>query len=626
MTLRTIQALRSMSVALAGAVLLVACGGGGSSDGAGSTGNSSTPATPAGSGGSGSTTLPAFSLSTSAVTVQGDTGVDGIAPIDVAIRFAGSATPVFYAKWTWAGTAIEEANSVVGGGLTGNNIELLLYRPGQLGAGTYIDTLTVTVCADTNCAQQFPGSPGTVRVSYTVTGSATPTTTFSLGLAQSIVIAHTGDTVAPTVTAQVLVNDLPPAGAYIRWRKPSGGVITDVSFKQSICSLNCVSPAWGTFTFTLQSPGLSPSGTYTDSLSFDFCFDAACTRPLPNSPATVVISYMVLLTPGKEYNSLSVALPANDVAWNPQDQLLYATVPTGPAQYANSIVQVNPISGAIGASLTFPSSPSRLAISDDGQFAYVNLPDQNLVQRVRLANLTADISIPMGVDVKGQPLKAVRMAIAPGAPHTLAVALTGPVNADGVAVFDDAVPRSQRLAALDREYVNSMAWGSSAATLYVSRYAYPPTLMNFDTVNVSGNGLNITTVNDGVFFNAGYTQYSEIAFAGGRLFENSGNVYDAVSGARLASFGLSYPAYQFPIVLPDAALGKAFAMYTDNVRLGTVLTVFDSNSFQQQTGLAQVPNFNGTASGTHLIRWGQRGLAAANGTNIVVLSGAIVAP
>jgi hypothetical protein len=612
--------MRALAAAMV-CVVMASCGGGSDS------GASSTPGTSGSSGGPVSNaSMPAISLSTTSIVLQGDTNVDGIAPINVALTFNGNASPTFFEKLSAVGTAVAEVNPVSGGGLTGYNIQLQFYRPGQLGAGTYTDTVTVQICVDSNCIQQFPGSPATIRVTYAVTGSATPTTTYSMAPSESNVFAHTGDSTAPTFTANVLINDLPLAGAYVRWRKPSSGLISNVSFVQSGCSLNCSSPAWGTFTLTLTAPSQIAPGTYSDSLSFEFCFDAACTRPLPNSPTTVAVNYTVLLTLGKEFTSMNVTLPASDIAWNPVDQQLYATVPIGAARFANSIVQVNPTTGAIGASLTLSSSPSRLAISDDGQYAYVNLPDENLVQRVRLANLTADITIPMGLDASGKPLKAVRMAVAPGSPHTLAVALASSTDGAGAAVFDDAIPRARRIAPLDRESVNSVAWSDSATTLYLARNAYPPRLLNLDTVNVSGSGLTITNVNSTAFFNSGYTIYSEITYATGRLYETSGNVYDAVSGARLGTFGPNFLNRGSPTVLPDATLGKTFVMYTDDSRLGTVLTAFDNSTFQQLTGLAEVPNFVGLVPNTHLIRWGQRGLAAANGTNIVILSGAIVAP
>ncbi len=69
-----------------------------------------------------------------------------------------------------------------------------------------------------------------------------------------------------------------------------------------------------------------------------------------------------------------LALPTNDLVYNPVNQLLYATVPSSAGSpLGNSIVSIDPNTGLIGAPIWVGSEPNRLALSDDGTTAWVGM-------------------------------------------------------------------------------------------------------------------------------------------------------------------------------------------------------------------------------------------------------------
>lgn len=604
------------------ALLLAGCGGGGDS---GSSGNVHPGG---GTGSGGNETLPTVSLSMGAISLQGDTSVDAVPSVDLQIKFNQSPTPAYYFYYTYQGTVVEEIEQIFGGGIPPDTLEVTLFRPGQFGAGTYTDEIQLKVCPDANCTKQFPGSPFRIPVTFHVTGSATPTTTFQAigGILGGT--AHTGDTTPPDNTFRVDIYDIPLNGIYARWQTPSGPVVTEVNFSQPDCVLNCSGPVIGTFTFTLKPPNAFASGTYTDTVTIEFCFDQACNEPLPGSPLVLNFTYNILLTDGIEYTSRNVDLAATDIAWNSVDQQLYAVVATGAGVNPSTLTRIDPTTGALGASVTLNGSPTRLAISDDGQYAYVDLPDQFAVQRVHLPDLTPDLMIPMGLDDRGYPMRAQRLAVEPGAAHTLAVVLQhkNPIDnyAGGIAVFDDDVQRTQSIAPLDREDSDSIAWDDTSGVLYVARSSYLTSTWSLDKVDVAANGLNIAEVHDLTPFQDSFGLYSGMFYADGRFYELAGNVLDSTSASLIGTMDLSYPNHLDPTLVPDPAHGKVFALYLEGSGSSTNLVAFDQSTFKQ---VAWAQLNLGVGPDTHLIRWGNNGLAySQGGFGIEIISGPIVGP
>ncbi|HEY2470250.1 MAG TPA: hypothetical protein VGI45_20810 [Terracidiphilus sp.] len=71
-------------------------------------------------------------------------------------------------------------------------------------------------------------------------------------------------------------------------------------------------------------------------------------------------------------------LSANHMLYNPYDRLLYASVNSAATQVTgNSIVTIDPLTGAIGKAVTVGSQPSSIALSDDGQALYSTLTGSN---------------------------------------------------------------------------------------------------------------------------------------------------------------------------------------------------------------------------------------------------------
>ena len=84
---------------------------------------------------------------------------------------------------------------------------------------------------------------------------------------------------------------------------------------------------------------------------------------------------MVAAIPGLAKAALGV--PANDIVYCPQSHTLYATVPGWYGNIGNSLVALDPGTGAVQSSLFVGPEPGPIALSDDGTTIYVLLRSGN---------------------------------------------------------------------------------------------------------------------------------------------------------------------------------------------------------------------------------------------------------
>lgn len=139
--------------------------------------------------------------------------------------------------------------------------------------------------------------------------------------------------------------------------------------------------------------------------------------------------------------------PPTDLAWDAKSQRFYATIPGG------EIAVIDPVSSGITTASSNLSSADHLAVSDDGQYLYVYQQGSTVIQRLLLPALSPDLSITV-------PTPVFDMKVAPGAPHTIAVAGTQMTT---LTIYDDAVARPHPYNDI---YVIELAWGADSHTLY----------------------------------------------------------------------------------------------------------------------------------------------------------------
>ena len=100
--------------------------------------------------------------------------------------------------------------------------------------------------------------------------------------------------------------------------------------------------------------------------------------------------------------------PVNDIVYNKQSRKLLVSVPSRVGAGGNSITELDPITGALGISVFVGSEPNKLAISDDGQTAYVGIDGAASVRRVDMSTHTAGTQFRLGSDQGSGTVQVLR--------------------------------------------------------------------------------------------------------------------------------------------------------------------------------------------------------------------------
>ena len=287
-----------------------------------------------------------------------------------------------------------------------------------------------------------------------------------------------------------------------------------------------------------------------------------------------------------------IALPTNDIVFNPADQTLYASIPGTAPGIGNSIGRIDPYTGGIFGHTLIGSDPAKLALSSDGSVLYTYLAGAFSVGKYDVASQTSAGKFPVGQDSFYGLFTASDLAVSPDDPNVVAVArqkqgVSPPQH--GVAVFNSGV----QLPLTGPGHSNgsdNLAFGGNGQTLFgTGSYS------SLTTMSVTASG--VTVVNTANFGSG------SLKYAGGRIFTSSGHIIDAATQTLLGTI----PNVATSAFVPDVAVGRVYYLTQDDYNSANwTLRAFDVNTFTQ-VGSMPIANVSGTA--TSLVRWGTNGLA-----------------
>jgi hypothetical protein len=223
--------------------------------------------------------------------------------------------------------------------------------------------------------------------------------------------------------------------------------------------------------------------------------------------------YLVLAffaaTLARAQSVLEIDLPANSIAFSQPTGMLYATIPsTAGVPYGNTLIEIDPSSGAITRSVFVGSEPNPVAVSPDASTAYVGLDGAAAVRPVDLAALTAGTVFHLGNSANFGPLYANELAVMPGSPNTVAVSRRADnvsPSYQGVVIYDNGVARPTIVSGFTGS--NTIGFGA-ADTLYgynneVSDFTMYRMSINASGISVAASaqdviyGFYVTIVTDG---------------------------------------------------------------------------------------------------------------------------------
>jgi trimeric autotransporter adhesin len=488
-------------------------------------------------------------------------------------------------------------------------------------------------------------SPSTIQVSSSTTSTATLAINGSNFASNAFATLNGIKLTATSQTASEIVATIPGSVIY-----SSGGdkVVVynpgtgSLAFPSPAATLNVINPA-ASFTVTPSSaPAGSPTTTITINVPSGFFADSVVQwngTPLATtyngtSSLTAVVPAALLTTIGTAVISINtpenlgqstptqsfttyVGLPVNDIAWNPVDGLIYATVPSSAGQgVGNSLVGIDPNTGTIQKTIFVGSEPTRLALSTDGTQAFVGLNGAGAVRQVNIATATAGVQFSLGggPGIYNPPYTASSLASVPGQPNSVAVYSTNGI----VTIYDSGVARPNSSSGLQTYFTSNyggLSFGSSAATLYVSSEAIGSYVYAL-TVDATG----ITAVKSLPTAGSGST----LQYDNGRLYFPNGTVADAVTGNSLGQFSVPQSYSTSPVaasgpVVSDSSLNRAWVVLSS---IG--ITAYEETTFNSVATLPVGSGNGSLSSPADLIRWGQNGLAFHSGNQLYILQGPIV--
>ena len=328
-------------------------------------------------------------------------------------------------------------------------------------------------------------------------------------------------------------------------------------------------------------------------------------------------TFFVGQTGGSNFATIVINQVAQDIVYDPTNQVFYLSVPGTASTNPNTIAILDPAMATIRSSQPAGNNPNVLAISDDSQFLYAGIDGNSTVERFTLPGLLPDILYSLGASQYYGPYVALDMQVAPGAPHTVAVSLgnggVSPAAEGGITIFDDVTPRPTKTPGFGGTGLlfDSLQWGADAGTLFASNTE--GTGFDFYALTVNSNGV---TLNQD--FPSTFTRFGDaIHFDPGTklIYSDEGHAINPATGLPVGNFNAT------GVMAVDAGLNTAFFASLNSNSIATIES-FDLAHFTP-INTVTIPGVTGRPS--RLIRWGQNGLAFigknANGTSQVVLLG-----
>jgi trimeric autotransporter adhesin len=443
---------------------------------------------------------------------------------------------------------------------------------------------------------------------------------------------------ASTGTASVTVEN--PAAP-----TPTSNALSVTITNPPVPTLTSTIPGYGAMNTAFQVTALGTGFASTSVVNFNgtpltTTYNSS-TSLSANVPASLVAapgSYSITVTtpvPGGGTSSAQtfstyIPLVSNSMIYNPADGMIYASIPgsVGPPM-GNSVVSVNPATGAIGMPIFVGSEPDKLALTADGSYLWVGLDGSSSVRKVDLTAKTAGLqfSLPaVNGGIYDSPAKPQALAALPGATDSVVVALSNSnlISNVGLAIFDSGVmrPNAAQNTIYDNE-INAIQIDQSKSEIYAGGSGA------YDTYTYASSGLTQKVALTNI--SPASVSQDEMQLLSGKIYTDFGQVYDAEAGALLGTLYATGQTIAQGPTIADATQGKIFTL-DNSMGQGysgyTQIQIFNLNDYTSPGPAIPVnaPYLVGNNSyPSRLVRWGANGLAFHTGIGIVTLQSNLVA-
>jgi hypothetical protein len=358
--------------------------------------------------------------------------------------------------------------------------------------------------------------------------------------------------------------------------------------------------------------GQAQKTTYSGPTLLSVAVDPALLGAMSELPVTVVNtapgggeSAPLTLTVYRQLNinpSFLISVPSR--------KLLYASIPASATANPNTVIAIDPETGATQAPIAVGNDPRALTASDDGSFLFVAAQGGQVIQRINLSTGQIDrtFQYPTNSLVLSRPFSATMLTV-PGSQTSLLVHFTDTSSFGGVMdLFNDtglvtSVPDLTQF--FDGVQVSDFAF-TDASTVY----SLPFTLASpfFNVFTIDATGLHLTPVT-GTNLGGNSTTGLSLISDGKLLYTKAGQVWDPVAKTQVGSFPVtainptSFPNLHDMVM--DTAAGQFFMVADQIGTSGVGLTAYDLKSLAS-TGTLNFTELNDPEPHA-LVRWGSTG-------------------
>jgi hypothetical protein len=611
-------------VALLCSVLLLAiagCGGGGSEPASNPTPGAPAPATPA-------TAKVTFNKTSIAATTYNGGG----GPVDESLTFTlANHDGTYWYRWRSTGSLVQQTTMRRLNNTDPGVVSIRLINAGQLGAGTYSGTLTLTLCVDEACNTPIAGSPIDIAITYVVTGSALPTTSVSWTGSYDQLDYETVDTRTPTFEVRANFRD-PPAlrPLYLLHTDSQSGLVTRLQFAPAPAGTP-LPEAYSAYIVTLKPPSTLGSGVFTDHITFRVCLDPACTAEIEGSPLEFPVDMTVVATQGVEVNRRNRRPDSgvDGIAWSNVTQRLYIGSSARATTYSSpvEILELDPATLATTRSVAFGTGGVKeLAVTSDGQGLFASARQRSFVHHLQLPALINDYSLDVGDPGPGSVINIVENLLPlSGQPQSVLLSLAGVETGPAIVVYDGMVPRSGAIAvASPNALTTPLTRGPTADTFFGFRQLTGTIESRLiDRLHVDAGGVSRTSA---VLADPEPSQNhyeNRIQYANGLIYDERGNARDPVTGAIMSTLRLP-EGFELHKYIVDAANNRLFAATSRySMRSVPYLMSFELSTLRRLAvaRLSEASEFDAANSRMRIVLWGTDGIALSDGEYLEVLSG-----
>lgn len=327
-------------------------------------------------------------------------------------------------------------------------------------------------------------------------------------------------------------------------------------------------------------------------------------NPSPGGGMSNSVAFAITLPP--QVSALKIL--ANDLAWDPVNQVVYLSLPSSAGVNGNSIQVLDPASGVLDNSALVGNEPNLLSVSSTSKYLYVSQDGAPTIERMTLPDLLPDITIPLGSDSFLGPYYALDLQAAPNADNTVAVArkvLSASPDSEGAVIYDDATQRANSLCDFGAGCIgppalyDSLQWNSDATEIFSVNNE--DTGFDFYTAPVTTTGF--VNVTDYRGLAGGFGELIHYDAATGYVYDDDGKIFDPSNGTVVGSFPAS------GIMIPDGQLGTAFFVGQVPEEPYVAKYAVESFNIHTFTPISLLPIADVIGTPTHIIRWGSDGLA-----------------